>query len=84
MVVEHVSFLKVGDNGLPLTGRGYPKGFDVSVTRYSDGLTKDELNRSIGAVYKTWLAGVMIVQEKLGGGDLGPPGRFDFRRIGLP
>ena len=79
-----VAYRLVGDNGSPLTGNECPKGFEVVVTRYSDGLTKDELGRSIGAVYATWLTGVMVVQEKLGGGDLGPPGRFDFRRIGLP
>lgn len=79
-----VEYRLSGDNGAPLAPGECPKHFEVVATRYADGLnTKDELNRTIGAVYKTWLAGVMVVQERLGGGDMGPEGRFDFKRLGL-
>jgi hypothetical protein len=61
-----------------------PQNFIVTANRFADGLSKDALATSLGDVYKTWLGAVMVVQERLGGGDVGPAGRFDFKRIGLP
>jgi len=61
-----------------------PRIFEVSGIRFVEDISKDELYITIGNVFKTWLLGVLVVQERLGGGDVGPAGRFDFRRIGLP
>lgn len=60
-----------------------PESFQLSSLRFPDGLSMDSFARSVGAVYKTELAGIWYVQETLGGQGLGPSGRFDFKRLGL-
>jgi len=61
-----------------------PSNLQVSTVRFADGLvTKDDFSRTIGTVYKIWLAGVMVVQERLGGPAPGAGGRFNFKKIGL-
>jgi hypothetical protein len=77
-----VEFRLVGENGAPAPDE-CPRAFEVSAVRFADGLTKDEFYETIGNVYKTWLSAVMVVQEELGGGDVGPAGRFDFKKLGL-
>lgn len=60
-----------------------PDRFQVSVTRYADGLTLDSFAQSIGAVYKTRLDAILFLQEHLEGRNLGGGGEFDFDRMGL-
>ena len=61
-----------------------PTRIQFSVVRYTDGLTMDSFARSIGAVFKTELGTMWLVEEHLGGGgELGPGRRFDFKRLGL-
>lgn len=59
-----------------------PDGFEVSITRYGDGLTLDSFAQSVGAVYKTRLDAILFLQERLEGRDL-DGGDFDFERVGL-
>ncbi|MGE0443039.1 MAG: DUF2299 family protein [Vicinamibacterales bacterium] len=60
-----------------------PAGFQITATRFEDGLSLDSFARSISSVYKTELAGIMCVQEHLGPKGYGAGGRFDFKRLGL-
>ena len=64
------------------SGRECPTRFQVMSTRYADGLTKDSLTFTQGAVYKTWLEGIWYIQRQLGPSAPGTGGRFDFRRLG--
>ncbi len=59
-----------------------PKQFQISLTRYTDGLTLDSFARSLGAVYKTELGVVWLIQEHLGNSSPGPGQRFDFKKLG--
>ena len=59
-----------------------PTRLQLSVTRYEDGLNLDSFARSVGAVYKTELNAVLLVQRLLGPKGLGGGGRFDFKRLG--
>lgn len=63
--------------------RECPKQFEVTATRYEDGLTLDSFARSVSDVYKTEIAGIMVVQKHLGPRGFGAGGRFDFKRMGL-
>jgi hypothetical protein len=60
-----------------------PKLFQVSVTRYEEGCTLDSFAHSVGAVFKTELNALWIVQRHLQPRSFGD-GRFDFKRLGLP
>lgn len=60
-----------------------PESFQVSATRYRDGLTLDTFARSLGAVYKIELNTIWYIQENLTGNGFGSGGRFDFKRLGL-
>lgn len=61
-----------------------PSKIQFSIVRYSDGLTMDSFARSLGAVFKTELGTIWLVEEHLGGaGEVGPGRRFDFKRLGL-
>jgi len=73
-----VDFIVSGANG-PLD---CPKQFQISVTRYSDGLTLDSFAKSLGDVYKTELDVIWLIQEHLGSSGQGPGRRFDFKRLG--
>jgi hypothetical protein len=63
--------------------RSCPTSFRVGVTRYDDGLTLDSFARSLGAVYKTEMNALFVIQRYLGSGAPGPGGQFDFKRLGL-
>ena len=67
----------------PHEGLVCPASFQITATRFEDGLSLDSFARSIASVYKTELAGIMCVQEHLGPKSYGTGGRFDFKRIGL-
>lgn len=61
-----------------------PSQFQVSVTRYEDGLaTLDAFAQCIGAAYKTYLKAIWVFQRHLSNGGRGPSGRFDFERLGF-
>ncbi len=60
-----------------------PTRFQITTTRWEDGLSMDSFARSVSSVYKTELAGIMVIQRHLGGRGFGSPGRFDFKRIGM-
>jgi hypothetical protein len=60
-----------------------PKNFQILAVRYEDGLTLDSFARSIGAVHKTRLKGIWLVQEQLGPRGFGAGGRFDFKKLGF-
>ncbi len=59
-----------------------PSMFQVSVTRYSDGLSMDSFARSMSMVFHTELNAMWLVQRYLQPGAGGSGGRFDFRRAG--
>lgn len=69
-------------NGMesPLT---CPSSFQVSARRFPDGLSLDSFARSVGAVYKTELAGIWHIQEWLGG-PAGPLQSFPLDLEDLP
>ena len=56
---------------------------EISVTRYEDGLTLDALSQSVGAVFKTELSAVWVVQQHLAEKNDGFGDRFDFKRLGF-
>jgi hypothetical protein len=60
-----------------------PSEIRFAVTRYPDGLTMDSFARSLGAVFKTELGTIWLVEEHLGGGEVGPGRRFDFKKLGV-
>jgi hypothetical protein len=60
-----------------------PPRFQLTVTRYEDGLTLDSFARSIGAVYKTELNSILLIRRLLGAKGFGDGGRFDFKKLGL-
>ena len=60
-----------------------PTRFQIQVVRYEDGKTLDSFARSLGAVYKTRLAGVWVVQEELGPRSFGAGGRFRLQATGI-
>ena len=62
-----------------------PTRIQFMAVRYSDGLTLDSFAHSVGAVFKTELATMWLVEEHLGGGggDDGLGRRFDFKKLGL-
>ena len=60
-----------------------PTRFQISVTRYDDGLTLDSLAQSIGAVFKVWLGAIWVIQQQLAGNGDSFGGRFDFKRLGF-
>jgi len=59
-----------------------PSKIQFAITRFADGLTMDSFARSLGAVFKTELGAIWLVEEHLGGGEVGPGRRFDFKRLG--
>lgn len=59
-----------------------PTQIQFSATRYADGLTLDSFAKSLGAVFKAELGVIWLVQQRLGGGEVGPGKRFDFKRLG--
>jgi hypothetical protein len=61
-----------------------PTRIQFQVVRYTDGLTLDSFAHSVGAVFKTELATMRLVEEHLGGegGDGGLGRRFDFKKLG--
>jgi hypothetical protein len=57
-----------------------PTFFSVTATRFDDSLSLDGLARAVSSVYKAEFAGVLIVQDQLGGGNYGGSGGdFPFR-----
>jgi hypothetical protein len=73
---ESVEFGFEGQQGL-LT---CPAAFQVSVTRYDDGISLDGLARAVSSVYKAEFAGLLVVQDHLGSGNYGGSGGdFPFR-----
>ena len=65
------------------TGTACPSGFQVSATRYVDGLTLDSFARTVSSVYKAELQGIMCVQRHLNSGSPGGAGgHFEFKRMG--
>lgn len=63
--------------------RACPKVFEITCTRYEDGLNLDSFARSISSVYKLEIAGILCVQKHLSPKSFGGGGRFDFKRLGL-
>jgi hypothetical protein len=59
-----------------------PSKIQFSVVRFADGLTMDSFARSLAAVFKTELGAIWLVEEHLGGGEVGPGRRFDFKKLG--
>jgi hypothetical protein len=59
-----------------------PTKFQVSATRYRDGLSLDSLARTVSSVYKTEVAGIAVVQRRLNPRTSGGSGSFEFRRTG--
>lgn len=60
-----------------------PKKFQVSVTRYEDGLSGlDSFASSVGAVFKVEIAAMLVFHKYLRPRTFGP-GSFDFKRTGL-
>ena len=60
-----------------------PRQFQISVTRYPDGLSLDSFARSIGSVCKTELDVAWLIEQHLGGTGPARGGRFDFRKLGI-
>jgi hypothetical protein len=60
-----------------------PKQFQISVTRYPDGLNLDSFAMSLGSVYKTELHVAWLIEQHLGGTGPTPGGRFDFKKLGI-
>lgn len=60
-----------------------PTSIQTMLTRYDDGLTLDSLAHSVGAVFKTELRAMWVVQRHLGSKGYGSGDRFDFRRLGI-
>jgi hypothetical protein len=60
-----------------------PSRFQISATRYEDGLTLDSFAQTLGAVFKIKLRAIWVVQEHLAPRSFGSGGRFDFKRLGL-
>ncbi|HTS88700.1 MAG TPA: DUF2299 family protein [Gemmatimonadales bacterium] len=73
----HVDFGLKGAEG-PLD---CPSHFQITSTRYEDGLTLDSFAQTLGAVFKTELAAIWVIQRHLAPRSFGG-GRFDFRRLG--
>jgi hypothetical protein len=59
-----------------------PTLFQVSVTRFADGLNMDSFARSMSMVFHTELNATWLVQRYLGPREGGRGGRFDFRKAG--
>lgn len=59
-----------------------PSRFQISITRYEDGLTLDSFAWSLGAVYKTELNAILLIRRLLGPKGFGGGSRFDFKRLG--
>lgn len=60
-----------------------PTAFQVSATRFDDGLSLDSFARTVSSVYKTEVAGITCVQKHLQPGTFtGGGGNFDFKRSG--
>lgn len=74
---EFVEFGLMGNPGMEC-----PAGFQVTATRYDDGLTLDSLSRSISSVYKAQLAGISCIQLHLAPKGGGTAGSFHFKRMG--
>jgi hypothetical protein len=60
-----------------------PSRFQIASARYEDGLTLDSFASSVGAVFKTHLRAIWVIQEHLSPRNFGTGGRFDFKRLGL-
>ena len=58
-----------------------PKAFQVTATRFDDGLTSDSFSRAVSSVYKPERAGILCVQKHLKPHGPGSS-NFDFRRGG--
>jgi hypothetical protein len=65
-----------------ISGLVCPSAFQISATRYGDGLSLDSFARTVSSVYKAELAAITCVQEHLGPRGLGGSGNFEFKRIG--
>jgi hypothetical protein len=50
-----------------------PAAFQITATRYEDGLSLDSLARTVSSVYKAELAAIICAQQHLG--RQGPAGR---------
>jgi hypothetical protein len=74
---EYVEFALLGTTGMEC-----PAGFQITATRYDDGLTLDSLSRTISSVYKAQLAGISCIQVHLTPKGGGTAGHFDFKRMG--
>ena len=59
-----------------------PTLFQVSVTRFADGLNMDSFARSMSMVFHTELNATWLVKRYLGPREGGHGGRFDFRKAG--
>jgi hypothetical protein len=60
-----------------------PEGFQISRTRYEDGLSLHSFAHSVGAVHKAKLDAILFINQELGDGMAGPEQRFDFERLGI-
>lgn len=60
-----------------------PESYQVSATRFRDGLSLDSFARSVGAIYKAKLDSVLFIQKRLEPRAEGNGGRFDFERMGF-
>jgi hypothetical protein len=60
-----------------------PSRFQVSATRYEDGLTLDSFAQTEGSVFKTNQRAIWVIQEHLAPRSFGSGGRFDIKRQGL-
>jgi hypothetical protein len=47
------------------------------------GLTLDSFAQALGAVFKTQLRAIWVIQQHLAPRSFGSGGRFDFKRLGL-
>jgi hypothetical protein len=59
-----------------------PTGFQVTGTRYDDGISLDSFARTLSSVFKAEMAGVACVQKHLNPHTFGGGGQFDFKRTG--
>ena len=82
--LRHTMFTDFAEFQIDPPGPGLvcPKEFQISVTRFADGLSLDELFTSISRVFKTELLAIECFQTHLTPRDSGGSSGFEFYKVG--